>query len=108
MESEFRYVVVNVCHFSGVFNVVVRTAVGCEAYIVFNGVAEKEVVLRNVGGVCAYGLYRNLVYVDAIDKYRVFGNVICAENEVDESRLPDPVRPMIPTRSPALILKDTF
>ena len=68
LKREINNVIVNVCHFCGIFNVIVGASVGCEGDIVLNRVGEKEVVLRNVCGCGTNALYRDPVYVLAVDE----------------------------------------
>ena len=84
-------VIVNVRKLCGVFHgfVMVCTVIlnGRKGDVIFDGIAEKEVILRNVCCVFADGADRNGIDILAVDEYGAVGYVICTENEIDERGL---------------------
>ena len=77
----------NVSHLRRLDNALKIGVVGSECDVVLNGIGEEEVVLRNVRRSGAYLLYRNVVYVLAVDKESSLGNVVGAKDKVNEGGL---------------------
>ena len=83
-------IIVDIRKLCGVFYgfVMVCTVIfhGGECNIVFDGIAEKEIILGDISCIFAYGADGDGIDILAIDEDRTVGDIVCTENEVDERR----------------------